>query len=191
MLQKEFLRNRETQVFAQGGAGRPQEQHAAEAARGGERRRHDLVPEQQKVQGRSHKIQRIQEKRRYMQKENAAAQEEIRKIREEIDRNEERFRQLSDKVDKNKMVDAEMAAELQGLQAGGEKKGRDVSQTGGCCLEERLLLGTNRVEALFERVRREMGALPEQMPEGTVETNKSKAKPVSSWRCQRQPGWGA
>ena len=57
-----------------------------------------------------------------MQKESAAAQEEMRKIREEIDRNEERFRQLSDKVDKNKMVDAEMAAELQGLQTGEERR---------------------------------------------------------------------
>ena len=66
--------------------------------------------EHQKVQKRSHKIQSIQDKRRNMQKENAAAQGEMRKIREKNDRNEERFRQLSDKVDKNKMVDAEMAA---------------------------------------------------------------------------------
>ena len=53
-----------------------------------------------------------------MQKENAAAQGEMRKITEENDCNEERFRQLSDKVYKNKMVDAEMAAELQILQVG-------------------------------------------------------------------------
>ena len=59
----------------------------------------------------------------------------MRKIREEIDRNEERFRLLSDKVDKNRMADAEMAAEHQGLQAGGERRGRDASQTCNCCME--------------------------------------------------------
>ena len=74
--------------------------------------------EHQKVQKRSQKIQSIQDKRRKMQKETAAAQGEMREMREENDCNEERFRQLSDKVDKNKMVDAEMAAELQSLQAG-------------------------------------------------------------------------
>ena len=51
--------------------------------------------------------------------ESAAAQEEMRKIREE------RFRQLSDKVDKNKLADAE-AAELQGLQAGGQRRWSDA-----------------------------------------------------------------
>ena len=64
-------------------------------------------------------------------KEGTAAQEEMRKIRWEIDRNEERLRHLSDKVDKYRMVDAEMAAELQGLQAGEERRGSNASQTGG------------------------------------------------------------
>ena len=59
----------------------------------------------------------------------------MRRIREEINRNEERFRQLSDKVDKNIITDAEMAAELQGLQAGEETRGSNDSQTGDCCLE--------------------------------------------------------
>ena len=47
----------------------------------------------------------------------------MRKTREEHDRNEERFLQLSDRDDENKMADAEMAAELQRLQAGEEKRG--------------------------------------------------------------------
>ena len=64
-----------------------------------EQRRHDLMPEHQKVQKRSQKIQSIEDKRRTFQKESTAAQEEMRKIRKEIDRNEERFRQLSDKFD--------------------------------------------------------------------------------------------
>ena len=103
-----------------------------------------------------------------MHKENAAAKEEMRKIREENGRNEERVRQLSNKVDKNKMADAEMAAELQSLQAGEERSGSNVSQTGDCCLEEMfqrvVLLGTDGVEVLFQRVRREIGAAQGQMP---------------------------
>ena len=103
-----------------------------------------------------------------MQKENAAAQEEMRRISEKIDRNEERFRQLSNKVDKNKMADAEMAAELQSLQAGEERRGSSASQTGDCCLEEMfqrvVALGTNGVEVLFQRTQREIGAAPGQMP---------------------------
>ena len=77
-----------------------------------------MPPEHQKVQERSQKIKSIQGKRRNMQKESAAAQEEMLKISEEIDRNEEGFRQLSDKVDENTIVDAEVAAEVQGLQTG-------------------------------------------------------------------------
>ena len=91
-----------------------------------EQRRHDLMPEHQKVQNRSQKTHSIQDKRKNMQKGNAAAQEETLKIRE--DSNGERFRQLSDKVDRNKMPDAEMAAELQRLQAGEERRGSNASQ---------------------------------------------------------------
>ena len=61
----------------------------------------------------------------------------MQKIGEEIDRNKERFRQLSGKVDKNKLAaDAAMESELQGLEAGGNRRGSDASQTGDCCVEE-------------------------------------------------------
>ena len=103
-----------------------------------------------------------------MQKESAAAQEEMRRIRKEIDRNEERFRQLSDKVDENKMVDAEMAAELQGFVGRRRKRGSNASQTGDCCMEQLvqqvIALGANCMEAIFQIFRREMGAVQEQMP---------------------------
>ena len=56
-----------------------------------------------------------------MQKESLAAREEMRQIREEIVWKEERSTLLSDKVGKNTMTDAEMEAELQGLQAGEER----------------------------------------------------------------------
>ena len=53
------------------------------------KRRHDLMPEHQKFQKRSQKIQSIQEK--HMQNENPAAQEEVRKLRDEVKQREERI----------------------------------------------------------------------------------------------------
>ena len=59
----------------------------------------------------------------------------MRNLREEIEWKEERFTQLSDKVDKNTMADAETETELQGLQAGEERRGSNASQAVECCLE--------------------------------------------------------
>ena len=70
-----------------------------------------------------------------MQKETAAARDEMRKIREDIIQKEERMLLLSDKVAKNEMADAEMEAELQGLQAGEERRGSNASQAVDCCME--------------------------------------------------------
>ena len=67
-------------------------------------RRRDPTSEHQKVQKRSQKIQSIQDKRRNMQKESAAAEEEMRKLREEIHRNEELFRQLPDKARESELT---------------------------------------------------------------------------------------
>ena len=93
-----------------------------------------------------------------MQKESAAAEEEMRRIREEIDRNEERFRQFSDKVDKNTKADAEMATELQELQAGQEGRGSNASQAVDCCVELLLqrfvALEANQMETLLQMVQR-------------------------------------
>ena len=48
-----------------------------------EQKRNDLLPEHQRVQKRSQKIQSIQDKKRNMQKETVAALEEVRMIRED------------------------------------------------------------------------------------------------------------
>ena len=92
----------------------------------------------------------------------------MRKLQEELRQKEERILSLSNKVDKNEMSDAEMAAELQSLQAGEERRGSNASQTCDCCSEEMLqrviALGTNGVVVLFQRARREMGAAQGQMP---------------------------
>ena len=132
-----------------------------------EQKRHDLLPEHQRAQKTSKKIQSIQDKKKHMQRETAAAEDEIRKIREEILRNEERFRLVSDEVDKNRMADAEVEAELQGLQGGEERRCCNASQKGVCCMEavwqHFIALGGNRVEAMFQRYR-VMGAAQGQMP---------------------------
>ena len=160
-----------------------------------ERRRHDIMPEHQKVQKRSQKLPSIQDKRKNMQKENAAAQEEMRKIKEENDRNEERFWQLSDKVDKNKMSDAEMAAELQRLQAGEERRGSNASQTGDCCwealVEQRFVLGVDQARSKF--CKKFEACVPSEQMSGKEEGRRNSGDGqehgrASSWCYQRQPG---
>ena len=119
----------------------------------------------------------------------------MRKIREDIDWKEERFRLLSDRVDKNRMADAEMKAELQGLQAGEERRGSNASQAVDCCLETTLELifafEGDQARSKFEVMCKERPLLrrcQEKKEEQTVKIKKSKAEPVSSWCCQRQAG---
>ena len=64
------------------------------------------------------KMQSIQDKGRTLPKDSTAAEEEMRKLQEELQHKEERVLFLSNKIDNNKIQDAEMAAELQSLQAG-------------------------------------------------------------------------
>ena len=80
----------------------------------------------------------------------------------------------SDKVDKNRMADAEMEAELQGLQAGEYGRGSNASQAADCCLETMVeqvfAVGHDQARstfgALFQIFFREFetSILPAQMP---------------------------
>ena len=130
---------------------------------GVEKRRHDLMPWHQKAQKRSQKIQSLQDKRRNLQ---------------------------NDKIDKNKMLDAEMVAELQSLQAGEERRGSDASQTVNGCWkalwQQLIALGANGIEPLnkspTEKWEQHKGRCQEEKKdEGIVKMNKSKAEPISSW----------
>ena len=85
-----------------------------------EQKRHDLMQGTRKCRRyhKRYKAFRIKEercKKKVLQHKRRCGRSERK-----IDRKEERFPQLSDKVDKYIMVDAAMAAELQGLQAGEE-----------------------------------------------------------------------
>ena len=60
-----------------------------------EERRHDLMPEHQKVQKRTQKIPSLQDKRKNLQKGSIAAEEEMWKLQEELRQEEERILFLS------------------------------------------------------------------------------------------------
>ena len=57
---------------------------------------------------------------------------DIRKIREDVIQKEERMLLLSDRVANNEMGEPEMEAELQGLQAGEERRGNNATQAVDC-----------------------------------------------------------
>ena len=69
----------------------------------------------------------------------------MRKLRNEVKQKEERILFLSGKVEKNKMADADVGAELQGLQAGEERRGSNASQTGDSCFGGLMAAGCCRV----------------------------------------------
>ena len=89
----------------------------------------------QKVQKRTQKIQSLQDKRNICRKKMLQGKKRCGSYEMVSSRKEERIFFLSDKVDKNRMADAEMAAELQGLQTGEERRGSNASQMGDSCLE--------------------------------------------------------
>ena len=108
---------------------------------------------------------------------------------------------MSDPVDKNRMADAEIEAELQGLEAGKERRGSNASQVVDCFLETMLeqmfALGADQARSEFEVMCQMFFTISETLlrrcqerkkEEDTVKMNKSKAEPVSSWCYQRQAG---
>ena len=133
------------------------------------------MPEHQKVQKRTHKnTEPPGRKEKFAERELGSKKKEMRKITEEIEWKEERFTQLADKVDKNRMADAEMEAELQGLQAGEERRGSIASQAVDCCLETMVeqifTMGTDQARFTFDALckifftRFETTTPPAQMP---------------------------
>ena len=141
-----------------------------------EKKRNDLMPEHQRVQKRSRKMQSNQDKRKICRKRAWRQEKKCGKSEKKLCVwKEERFTLLSDNVDKNTMADAEMEAELQGLQAGEERRGSNASQTGDSCMEASwqqiaavcAAVGPNQVGALandvFQRFK-ESGAVQELMP---------------------------
>ena len=127
------------------------------------------------------KIQSIHDKRRHFQKDSTAAEDEMRKLQEGL-------KQKENKVEKNKMADAEMAAELQSLQAGEERRGSNASQTGDCCMEAlwQQFYRLSRIEVFVQRLQREMGAAQGQMPgreEGRRSSEDEQEQDKGSQQC--------
>ena len=161
-----------------------------------EQRRHDLMPEHQKAQKRSQKIQSTQDKRRNLKKDSTAAEEEMRKLQEELKQKEERILFLPNKVDKNKMADAEMAAELQRLQAEEERRTAMLRKQVIAAWRPsgNRLSPWKRTESRPRSKGIEKWELPrgrcqeEKKEEGTAKMNKITVKPVSRWCFQRKAG---
>ena len=121
-----------------------------------EQRRHELMSRHQKVQKRSQKIHSFQEKRRNMQKKVlqhkrrcGSSEGQLVGIRSDFG------------ICRTKSMRTEMAAELQRLQPGEERRGSNASQTGDCCMEalwqQFIALEANRIQAFVQRLQREMG----------------------------------
>ena len=134
------------------------------------------MPEHQKVHKMSQRVQSIQDKRKPMQKENAAAEEEVRKLRDEVKQKEERIPFLSDKVEKNKMGDARHGSRTSGVAGRRREKSQQCFADwrklfGGLvaanCCSVCAAVGPNKVDAFADAVLqkvKESGAVQGQMP---------------------------
>ena len=121
-----------------------------------EQRRHDLMPEHQKVQKRSQNTKTSWTKEEICS-ETVPQEKRMRMLQGKLKQMEDRVLFLSNKIDKNKM-----AADLRSLQAGEERGGSNASQTGDGCLEalwqQYIALGANGIETFVQRLQREMRA---------------------------------
>ena len=91
------------------------------------------MPEHQRVQKRSQKIRSIQDKRKICRKRAWRQEKKCGKSEKKLSGRRSASHYCWTKVDKNRMADAEVEAELQGLQAGEERRGSNASQTGDSC----------------------------------------------------------
>ena len=178
-------------LFFQGNAGKPQGVTAAPVARSG--KKNDLMPEHQKVQKRTQKIQSLKDKRKNLQKERLAAKRRSGRRRSVTFS----YRTKSISISRN-----------------GGRAFRD------CRLEkkEEVVMHRKRLVAVWrrwwnrfspwERIRRGLSSMPcvkyssedsrpsplpricqgEKKEGELVKTNKSKAEPVSSWCYLGQAG---
>ena len=91
------------------------------------------------------------------------------------------------------MAYAERAAELQGMQAGGERRGGDASQTGDCCMEalwqKFVALGANRIEACSKGSHERRRCQEKKKEEGIVKVNKEQGKTCQQLVFQAQGGF--
>ena len=80
-----------------------------------EEKRNELLPEHQRMQKRSQKMQSIQDRKRNLLEEAGACEEEMRKVRDEINEREARYLQQSNKSTNNRMAAEDLEEELRGL----------------------------------------------------------------------------
>ena len=99
----------------------------------------DLLPEDQKIQQRSQKLQSLQDKKKHHLKEACASEEEMQKLDEEMAKMRARFQALSEKSGESRRAASEVEEEVRISQAGEERRGSCASVSNGCCSEPAML----------------------------------------------------
>ena len=79
-----------------------------------EKKRNELLPEHQKMQKTSQKMQSLQDEKRNFLKDACACDEEMRKVREEVNEREARFLELAEKSSNSRMAAEDCEEELGG-----------------------------------------------------------------------------
>ena len=85
-----------------------------------EKKRNKLLPEHQKMENSSQKMQSLQDKKRHFLKDACACDDEMRKVRDEMEERQARFLALSEKSGNCRMAADDLEEEIEGLQAGEE-----------------------------------------------------------------------
>ena len=98
-----------------------------------EKQKTELLPDHQKVQKRSQKLQSLQEKKRHFFKE--ACEEEMWKVNEEVEERRVRFEALSERSGSCRRTAVDLEDEIEILQAGEERRGICAWQSNGCCFD--------------------------------------------------------
>ena len=133
-----------------------------------ERKRTELLPEDQKMQKRSQKLQSLQDKKRKYIKEACAGEEEMRKANEEVQERRVRFEALSE----GSRLFGRRNPDPAGRR--GEKRQLCVPQANGCCFDPAVVVqvfacGASHAEHLIQALQEEVNrrfkapAAPEQM----------------------------
>ena len=108
-----------------------------------ERKRTELLPEHQKMQKKSQKLQSLRDEQNNHLKTAGECEDEMQKVSKEWEEHraqyEMRFHVLSEKSVDSRTAAAELENEIQNMQAREERRGSSASQSNGCCFDAAIL----------------------------------------------------
>ena len=100
-----------------------------------EPRRTDLLPEHQKRQKRSQKLQSLQDSKKQCQNNLGKRAEEHKHLRTVIEDAHAKMESSGRTIQLESVAEAELDMDIKGLQAGDEWRGSSASQCNGCCFD--------------------------------------------------------